>query len=484
MEQLSKQKFKRGVQWLGWSGVITALAAGGILLYSLAIDRSPEPVSVPTINVKLGRIEDTINESGTVELGSQQTLKSPAEGVVEQVRVQLGGLAKSGQELVILRNPERETILTKKQLEIQQKEITLARSRQEVVEKQEKLKTAERKLQEFDSQMSAEQLEIRKQELNLANDRAKVTEKEEELAAAEGKLEELKALFERGFIAANEVRDQEEGVRRAKSALRDARLTVTTKTLETQRLQFQQQQKERELRDAIVSAKLELQKAQFQVNNNSSQLQLSQLDYQETQSKLLNSIVTATIDGKILDMQVKKGSVVQVGDELLTLGDPSQELVKLNLSILNATKVKPNQLARINVIGLDDRTFRGRVETVSPQATTGGTSSNSSGVATVSAIVLLDEPSGILIPGSQVSVEIVLQQQEDVVTLPVQAIGRLGKKSFVWVKDNQGLAEKRDVTLGLEGLSTVEVTSGLNPGEEVLLPLPDSPLSPGMPVSP
>jgi len=87
---------------------------------------------------------------------------------------------------------------------------------------------------------------------------------------------------------------------------------------------------------------------------------LSQLDYQETQEKLLNSIVTATIDGKILDMKVKKGSVVKVGDELLTLGDPSQELVKLNLSILNATKVKPNQLARINVIGLDEQPlFRG-----------------------------------------------------------------------------------------------------------------------------
>jgi len=483
MELLSKQKFKRGVQWLGWSGVITVVAAGGILIYRLAIDRPPEPVSVPTINVKLGRIEDSINESGTVELGNQQTLKSPAEGVVEQVRVQLGGLVKSGQELVILRNPERETILTKKQLEIQQKEITLARSRQEVVEKQEKLKTAERKLQEFDSQMSAEQLEIRKQELNLANDRAKVTEKEEELAAAQGKLEELKALFDRGFIAANEVRDQEEAVRRAKSALRDARLTVTTKTLERQRLEFQQQQKQQELRDAIVTAKLELQKAQFQVNNNTSQLQLSQLDYQETQEKLLNSIVTATIDGKILDMKVKKGAVVKVGDELLTLGDPSQELVKLNLSILNATKVKPNQLARIDIIGLDDRAFGGRVETVSPQATTGGTGGNSSGVATVSATVKLDEPSGILIPGSQVSVEIVLQQQEDVVTLPVQAIQRLGKKSFVWVKDNQGLAQKRDVTLGLEGFSTVEVTGGLNPGEEVLLPPPDSPLQPGMPVS-
>lgn len=484
MEQLSKHKFNRGLQWLGWSGVITAVAAGGILLYSLAIDRPPQPVSVRMIDVKLGRIEDSINESGTVELGNQQTLKSPAEGVVEQVGVQLGGLVKSGQDLVILRNPERETILTKKQLEIQQKEITLARSRQEVVEKDQKIKTAERKLQEFDSQMSADQLEIRKQELNLANDRAKVTEKEEELAAVRAKLEELKALFDRGFIAANEVRDQEEAVRRAKSSLRDARLTVTTKTLEIERLQFQQQQQQQELRDAIVTAKLERQKAQFQVKNNTSQLQLSQLDYQETQEKLLNSIVTATIDGKILDMKVKKGSVVKVGDELLTLGDPSQELVKLHLSTLNATKVKPNQLARINVIGLDSRAFTGRVETVSPQATGGGTGGNSSGVATVSATVLLSEPSGILIPGSQVSVEIVLQQQEDVVTLPVQAIQRLGKKSFVWVKDDRGLAQKRDVTLGLEGFSTVEVTSGLNPGEEVLLPQLDSPLSPGMPVSP
>ncbi|MFA9202137.1 MAG: efflux transporter periplasmic adaptor subunit, partial [Candidatus Nanopelagicaceae bacterium] len=57
-----------------------------------------------------------------------------------------------------------------------------------------------------------------------------------------------------------------------------------------------------------------------------------------------------------------------------------------------------------------------------------------------------------------------------------------GSQPFVWVKNEQGKAQKQPVTLGLEDLTSVEVTSGLQAGEQIILPSPDIHLTPGIPL--
>jgi HlyD family secretion protein len=95
---------------------------------------------------------------------------------------------------------------------------------------------------------------------------------------------------------------------------------------------------------------------------------------------------------------------------------------------------------------------------------------------------LLDKPSKTLIPGSQVNVEIISKQRQNVVTLPLETVQNNGKESFVWVQNKQGKAEKQPVTLGLEDLTSVELTSGLEAGEQVILPSPNLTLTPGIPL--
>lgn len=166
--------------------------------------------------------------------------------------------------------------------------------------------------------------------------------------------------------------------------------------------------------------------------------------------------------------------------------------MKLQLSTLNAALVQPNQLARISIIGPGAQSLNGRVQSLYPQAITPetqgqnnrGGSSSQSGQARVPATVRLDTPTHRLIPGSQVNVEIVLKKRPNVVTLNTEAIQHSGSSPFVWVRDRQGKARKQTVTLGLEGLMTVEVTSGLRPGQQVILPPPEPPLKPGVPVIP
>jgi len=482
-----KKKFKTGVQWLAWSGVFALVNTGGWLVYVQTLNR-PAQLVAPVVTVRLGSIETTINESGTLELGDQQTIKSPAEGAVDRVLVQLGDRVKSGQALITLRNPDRQTILTDQLLQIQKQELSLANNRQKVVEAEEKLKQAKREIQ------TNKQLQIQKQELTLARNRQKVVEAEEDLKAEEQKLQELEALDQRGFIPKNELRTQQEQVRRVQSALAEAKLTADTGALELQNLQLERQNTQQQMWDKIMEAQVALREANLAVSTDTRELRRLQLGLQKIKQQLQDNVVTAPVNGKILKIMVKDGDGVQLRTPLLTLGDPTQEVVSLQLSTLDAAQVRVNQLARISVIGPNIQSFSGRVQSLSPQASSTGNEGqlSESGQAIVPATVRLNTPTRTLIPGSQVSVEIVLKQRQNVVVLDMEAIQRAKAdfdpsgtpKPYVWVRDNQGKAQKKDITLGLEGLTNVEVTSGLRPGATVVLPPTDSEVKPGMPVIP
>jgi len=194
---------------------------------------------VRLVTVELGTIETTINESGTVELGGQQTLTSPTEGAVERVLVTLGDRVRSGQQLIVLRNPDRQTILSTQQLAIQKQELTLASNRQKVAEAAAKLKAYQEEFKEIIKQrdikqkndIATKQLEIREQEFTLARSRQKLKEAEEKVTSEQRKLKYLEDLDRRGFIPRNELQTQQEAVRGAESGRRDAQLAVSTDTL-------------------------------------------------------------------------------------------------------------------------------------------------------------------------------------------------------------------------------------------------------------
>ncbi|MBW4594221.1 MAG: efflux RND transporter periplasmic adaptor subunit [Brasilonema angustatum HA4187-MV1] len=410
MGHYQKKKFKTGIQWLAWSGVLAALSAGGYLTYFLVMNRPPEPVAVSLLTVNRGNIETTINESGTVELREQRVVKSPTDGAVERVLVKPGQKVRSGQVLLSLRYPERKVAIAKHELEIREQELTVTRNREKIVEAQQ--------------QLSAEERELRK----------------------------LSSLVKVGAVAGQQVQKQEDTVRADQAKVRDTQA------------------------DARISA---------------LKLESLQLERQRIQQQLKDTIVSAPFDSAVLGVYVKDGDGVQFRTNLLTLGDLKEVLVKLQLSTLNAAQVRVNQVARVNAIGPSAQKFTGRVQSLYPQALTPeetqkqeGGSQNQSTQPVVPATVLLDTPTSKLIPGSRVNVEIVLEQRQNVVVLSTEAIQRSEPQPFVWVRDSQNKAQKRTINLGLEGLVSVEVTSGLRAGEQIIVPPAQSQLKPGTPVTP
>lgn len=402
--KLNPKRTPTGRFLIGVSSALALVTLVGVGAYWKTLHSSAAPVPVRFIEAERDTLEITLNEGGIVKLGNQQTLKSPSEGAVEEVLVRPGDRVTTGQVLMTLRNPTRQTALAMQQVKIQQQQASLERNRQRVEETQ--------------AQLEADRAE----------------------------LENLEQLAADGAIATSEANEQADAVRQAQVAVRDAEADATNARLVLRELQLELQRIERELDDTLI---------------------------------------TAPISGVILDVSVKAGDGVEIRTDLLTLGDSTQEVVELELSTLNAEKVQINQRARISVIGPAPQIYQGRVVALYPQAivsgsSSDGTSGSGNGVQPrVPTIIRLDQPTQSLIPGSQVNVEIILEQRQNTVVLDVEALQNQASQAFVWRVDDDDEVYQQPVDIGLEALTQVEILDGLNPGDRVVVPPLDIPLEEG-----
>lgn len=482
-EKLLPQNQKNGIRLLVCSGVLVMTCLAGWLFYIWLSRQPSKALAVRAIPVEKNDLEDRINKTGTVELGKQQVLKSPVNGKVQNVLVKADEQIESGQTLITLVDSEAEDYLLSnlQQLEIQKQEFELDRSRQAALKASERLQFARQELQALGTE------EEQKLQLQLARERDKVIEYDRKQKDARVQLQELTVLMQQGVISQHHFLEQKNQVLDIQSQLQDAKLAVDTAVVDLQKLKMQRQSKQRSLQEEVQTARFQLQEAELAVNRNIRELERLTVELKQIEQQMENNIVKATVNGVVLGIKVEPGDVVQLGNPLLILGDPTRQIVKIKLAPVDAKRVSVNQIAEITVIGAKAEQFTGRVQNISKLAESElaeGNTANNDSQAMVTAIIKLDRPSQKIIPGSMVDVEIIVDQRRDVVVLERDIVQNSGSGFFVWIQDSQGKAQKKPVTLGLEGLTTVEIKSGLKPGDRVVLPSSSSSLEPGQSIVP
>jgi RND family efflux transporter MFP subunit len=174
--------------------------------------------------------------------------------------------------------------------------------------------------------------------------------------------------------------------------------------------------------------------------------------------ELADTIVYAPMDGVV---QVKTASV----GEYLAAGAPVADMVRINPLRLRAEvperesrKVRIGQSVRVMVEG-DVSSYTGLIKRVSP------TISQQSRVLAVEADVAND---GKLRPGSFVRAEIVTDDSSMAVTVPANAIVTFAGIEKVILIQN-GKAQEKPVTTGRRGQDWVEILSGVNVGDAVII---------------
>ena len=138
-------------------------------------------------------------------------------------------------------------------------------------------------------------------------------------------------------------------------------------------------------------------------------------------------------------------------------------ILSVSVDELDINSVAKDQEATITMDAIEDTSFTGTVTKVSSSA-----SSSGNGVAkyTVQITIPKDEQ---MKSGMNASATIVIENRENVLTIPVNAIQEKGSQSFVYTsKDADGnLSGEVEVTTGLSDGDTVEITEGLSEGDTV-----------------
>lgn len=188
--------------------------------------------------------------------------------------------------------------------------------------------------------------------------------------------------------------------------------------------------------------------------------ELADQELAEAEWRLAKTTIRAPWDGVVTERYIQPGQHVRPGDQLFTVSDFNPLVARLYLPEKDVLSLEEGRPVRISLKADESVIFRGRIRQISPVVDTA--------TGTVKVTVETTLAPQVVRPGAFVQVDIVREARQAAVVLPREAVVRELQKAYVFVAA-EGVASKRLVTLGLEEDGNVEVTSGLEAGEQVIV---------------
>ncbi|SEF31019.1 membrane fusion protein, macrolide-specific efflux system [Amycolatopsis pretoriensis] len=146
----------------------------------------------------------------------------------------------------------------------------------------------------------------------------------------------------------------------------------------------------------------------------------------------------------------------------ITITNMTGLVVNTSVAEIDVSKVKTGQKATVTLNALPDKPIQATVSSINLTPTTSG-----SVVSYGAQLALTDPPDGLR-PGQSASVVITVASAENALSVPAAAVTTAGNTNIVTVQEN-GQNVPRQVQVGIRGESTVQITSGLTEGENVVL---------------
>jgi RND family efflux transporter MFP subunit len=215
---------------------------------------------------------------------------------------------------------------------------------------------------------------------------------------------------------------------------------------------------ESEAQVASAGASLSAAKQQLEVAHANQKQMSAMSDYTR---------ITAPFAGVITSRSADTGALVSAGT---TGGSQSVPVVRLaQISVLRLVLFIPESLAAQIHLGETvalhiealNRDIEGKVARFAD--------SLDLETRTMETEIDVDNRNGELIPGMYAEAHLALREKQNVLTIPLQAVGRNGDDATAFALTRENAIEERHVRLGSEDSTYVEVLSGLAENERVIL---------------
>lgn len=190
-------------------------------------------------------------------------------------------------------------------------------------------------------------------------------------------------------------------------------------------------------------------------------LDQAQIAVAQAQRNIEKAKIVSPFDGTISIVNFNVGDSAGTG-AAVALADLSTLQVKVTLAEIDVAKVKVGQSAQMTLDALTGETFDAKVTALGPVATI------TQGVVNYPVIVSLNNPGNAIRPGMTANMSIQVDRRDNVLLIPTRAIRSQGNQRIVTVLF-KGQNIQVPITTGLSNDTSIEITTGLNEGDEVIV---------------
>ena len=220
----------------------------------------------------------------------------------------------------------------------------------------------------------------------------------------------------------------------------------------------------------LKAAEDELAKVLAPARKENIELYQAQIKQVEAQIQLLESqiedtILKSPVSGQIIKIKKREGETVQpmLQDVVISLLPDSPFQIKADIYEEDVVKMKVGNPVDISLVSFPDQIFKEKIISIDPAEKL------KEGVVYYEITIDFEEvPEGVK-PGMTADLVIKVDFKENVLIIPEKAVQKKDNRVIVEVLRNE-VIEERDIEIGLRGSDDmVEVISGLNEGEKIIL---------------
>lgn len=385
--------------------ILTILLIFVFVIASSLLSGGHNPNEGKSSKTKLGTIQNTLEETGTVYSKRVNIFYSDMSQRVEVLNVSVGDKVKKGDIILTYENNyDLEIERANKQIE------AVTATYNETVK-------------------GADFQEISNMKLNISTI-------ENNLSFARNNFEKIKVLYENNAVSEVEYKEAENNVIALEYQLQEAKNNY----------------------DLMMKGVSSNVKKQYEAQIEEIMVQIKILEQNIEQAS-----IKAEFDGVITELNVHQGSMTQPGVPVVEIQDETSLGIYVEVLAEDAIKTV---LGMPFIIYTDDESRELKINRIYPKAEA---TVSELGVEQKRVRIEADLEKGMTMKiGSEVDVVIVLEEKNDVLLVDRDAVYEKGQKEYVTVIEG-GKELEKEVTTGLKNDEYVEITSGLSENEVVLI---------------
>lgn len=172
-------------------------------------------------------------------------------------------------------------------------------------------------------------------------------------------------------------------------------------------------------------------------------------------------VIEAPINGIIVDQLVEAGTYIQAGDVIPKIASDAEKYAVVEIDEKYIGKISLGKEAQILVEAYPDEIIKGIVEIISSEVDKEN--------GTIEVKVKIVEKKELFLQNMAIKVEFTSETYNNVIVIPGSYLVN-GENSSVFIKDDNGIAIKKEVAIYNKNAENIMVLDGLNAGDIILNP--------------